>query len=237
MMKRLIAIVEDDENDYLRLREKIDKFSGRHNIEFEVEWFKSGHDFFQVDNNHYSVIFLDIEIGDYDGITVAKKIREENSVSSIIFITNIAKYVQFGYEVDAISYLIKPVSYDSFSVVFEKAINVVASKEKNDVLFKIPGGAEVTSLNNLMYVEVVSHIIIYHLVNGTIEKTGSLSKIEKELTKYGFLRCHNAYIINPKFVKGIDKNNVIIGSKLIPLARSQKKKFLEALSAYYFNQG
>lgn len=237
MMKRLIAIIEDEKAAYLRLEEQILNFSKRNNQEFEIKWFPSGQDFLEADSTLFAIIFLDIELGDYDGVTVAKMIREKNNISSLIFITNLTKYAQYGYEVDAISYLIKPVEYDSFAVVFEKAINVYAAHEEKNLIFRIPGGVEVANINELMYVEVMSHDIIYHLVNGTIKKTGSLSKVEKELYHYGFIRCHHAFIINPKFVKGIDKNNILIGSKMVPLARSQKKAFLEALSEYYLKKG
>ena len=237
MTKYLIAVVEDEEQAFLRLQEQINRFSKENNnVEFDIHWFNNGPDFLN-DKTIFSVIFFDIELGLDNGLELAREVRERNSVSSIVFITNLAKYAQFGYEVNAISYLIKPVEYNAFSIVFKKALNAFSANEENDMMFRIPGGVEMTSINKIMYIEIVSHIIIYHLVDGTIEKAGSLSQIEKELKGHGFIRCHHAFIVNPNFIKGINKNDIIVGTSLVPLARSKKKEVLEALSKFYLQKG
>ena len=237
MTKYLIAVVEDEEQAFLRLQEQINRFSRENNnTEFDIRWFKDGQEFLK-EKTIFSVIFFDIELGLDNGLDLAREVREKNNVSSIVFITNLAKYAQFGYEVNAISYLIKPVEYDAFSIVFKKALNAFSANEENDMMFRIPGGVEMTSINKIMYIEIVSHIITYHLVDGTIEKAGSLSQIEKQLKGHGFIRCHSAFIVNPNFIKGINKNDIIVGTSLVPLARSKKKEVLEALSKFYLQKG
>lgn len=235
-MNRLIAIVEDDEEAYRRLSGFIERISEASSLETEVRWFPSSNDFLKEKETAFAIIFLDVELPGMDGLSLAKRIRENNQVSSIVFVTNLAKFAQYGYEVDAISYLIKPVSYDSFAIIFRKALNAYAAKEDFDYIFKVPGGIEKISIGKLMYVEVLSHIIVYHLIDGTIEKTGTLNKVEALLRPHGFLRCHSAYLVNPKFISGIKNSDVQLGSESIPLARSRKKEFLEELSQYYVSK-
>ena len=235
-MKQSIAIVEDDDSAYQRLLGHIEAFGKTNNLEFAITRFSSVGPFLNSLESAFHVVFMDIELPDIDGLTAARRFREKNRVSSLVFVTNLSKYAQYGYEVDAISYLVKPVSYDSFALVFSKALNAYSQNEEYDFIFKIPGGIEKISVNKLVYVEILSHIIIYHLVDGNIEKTGSLSKIEKLLNPYGFLRCHNAYLVNPAFIRGIKQNEVAVGSEMIPLARGKKKAFLEGLSNYYLNK-
>lgn len=236
-MKKIIAIIEDEQSAFENLNNLILRFEKENSQEFEVHHFDNGLKFLNEKNTYFAVVFMDIELPDTDGLTLAKRMRENNKISSLVFVTNLAKYAQYGYEVDAISYLLKPVEYESLSIILRKALNTYAMQEEHDLIFKIPGGMERTSINKLMYVEVLSHIVVYHLVDGNIERTGSLSKVEKLLKPYGFLRCHNAYLVNPDFINGVDKSDILVGTNRIPLARSKKKEFFSELSLYYLKKG
>ncbi|MCR5491337.1 MAG: LytTR family DNA-binding domain-containing protein [Bacilli bacterium] len=235
-MKQSLAIIEDDDDAYQRLLGHIERFGKESGMEFITTRFISANPFLNDPNSSFHVVFMDIELPDIDGLTAARRLREKNKVSSLIFVTNLAKYAQYGYEVDAISYLVKPVTYESFVLVFRKALASYTQKEEYDYIFKIPGGMERVAINKIVYVEILSHIIIYHLVDGTIEKTGTMSKVEKLLAPHGFLRCHNAYLVNPAFIRGIEQNEILVGAEAIPLSRGKKKAFLEGLSHYYLNK-
>ena len=235
-MNNAVAIIEDDDAAFGLVQDYIQRFSVEAGLEISLTRFENGFSFLSTNLDACEIVLLDIELPDLDGLTIAKRLREKNKACSIVFITNLAKFAQYGYEVNAVSYLIKPVKYDAFALTFRKAINAYAANEQCDFIIKIPGGVEKVSVNQLMYVEILSHIVIYHLVNGTIQKTGTISKAEKELASYGFLRCHNAYLINPAFVRGIKENNVIVGSETIPLSRSKKQAFLSDLSAYFLKK-
>ena len=236
IMVTKIAIVEDEEAPYNLLASHIQRFAEETGQEFSIERFDKGNAFLLEKDMGFGVVFLDIELPNLDGLSIARRFRETNKIASIVFVTNLAKYAQYGYEVDAISYLIKPVTYDSFTLVFRKALNAYSQNEEYDFVFKLPGGLQKISIKKLMYVEILAHIIHYHLTDETIEKTGTMSKVEKLLAPYGFLRCHNAYLVNPSFVRGIHQNEVVVGSENIPLARAKKKAFLEGLSHYYLTK-
>lgn len=235
-MKTNIAIVEDEDAAYQRLLQQIERYCKENAVEADVRRYERGNLFLEESDFGFNVVFLDIELPDLDGLSIARRLRESNKVCSLVFVTNLAKYAQYGYEVDAISYLVKPVTYDSFALVFRKALNAYSQNEEYDFVFKIPGGLQKISAKKLMYVEILSHIIIYHLTDETIEKTGTMSKVEKILAPYGFLRCHNAYLVNPAFIRGIEQNEILVGSESIPLARGKKKGFLEGLSHYYLHK-
>jgi len=194
-------------------------------------------DFLALKERVFSVVFLDIQLPELNGIEIARRLRKSNKVSSIVFITSLAQYAQLGYEVDAISYLVKPVNYTTFSLVFKKAINWYCMNEECDMIIELPGGLYKISVDRLMYIEIVSHRLIFHLVDGTIEKTGTLNSIEEMLAPFSFLRCHNSIIVNPKFVNGVQQNEVKVGSETLQISRTRRKSFLEGLSKWYINKG
>lgn len=235
-LKHVIAVIEDDNVAFENLSNMLNRFSNEFKQDFEIKWFKSGEEFLETIDIIYSIIFLDVDLPGINGLEIAKRIRDVNNVSSLIFVTNLAKYVQFGYEVDAVSYLIKPIEYNSFSLVFNKAINKYLSNTANDFIIKIPGGMEITSLDKLMYIEIMFHKLNYHLIDKNIEKTGSLKSIEKIVLDRGFIKCHNAFIVNPKFIERVDKNDLIINGDRIPVARNRRKEVLDKLSDYYMSK-
>ena len=100
-----IAIVEDDINYQNTLKVFLERYKQERNEEYKIDIFSNALNFLD-EKKFYNIIFLDIEMPFMNGIEAAKKIRETNKNSTIIFITNIAKYAVKGYEVDAMDFLI-----------------------------------------------------------------------------------------------------------------------------------
>ena len=132
--------MEDEEKHFLHLKNLLEQFAKQENVEIGIEWFKNGYQFLENSNTLYAVVIFDIQIEGIDGLETAKRFCKVNNVSSIIFITSLAQYAQQGYEVDAISYLLKPVSYGRFALIFGKALSYYLVKEKCDFIIEIPGG-------------------------------------------------------------------------------------------------
>ena len=84
-----------------------------------------------------------------------------------------------------------------------------------------------------MYVEIIKHRLYYHLIDDVIEMTGVLSTVEKELSEYGFIRCNNGYLVNPKFVVKIQGSEVVVGRETLLISRSRRAAFLSALANWY----
>lgn len=230
---RNIAIVEDEDPAASVLSGYIEKFSAETGQEFRIERFRDAVEFLADYKPKYAVAFMDIQMPNRDGMSAALELRKTDKTISIIFITNLIQYAQKGYEVDAVAYILKPVQYYDFALKFRKALNVYVSNEKQDFTLNTSDGTCRISTDKLMFVEIVRHRLYYHMVDGVIERTGVLSQVEEELKKFGFLRCNQCYLVNPRFIVGIKGAYVQLGAELLAISRPRKKAFMTELSNWY----
>lgn len=110
-----ILICEDIERDKLHLHQLLDSFLLANKISYKIDYLEN----FDVGTNlflEYDLIFLDIELGDYNGIEIASKIRTYNRSSIIIITSSFKKYLIDGYKIEAKRYLIKPIDEKIFNV-------------------------------------------------------------------------------------------------------------------------
>ncbi len=235
-MKR-IAVVEDEDKAAELLCSYIDRYSRESGQEFEVVRFPTAVQFLAEYKAVYAVVFMDIQMPQMNGMDASVELRKLDKTVSIIFITNLVQYAQRGYEVDAVSFLVKPVSYYDFYMKFEKALDVYVMNEERSITLSLPGGLCHISTDKLMYVEIIRHRLYYHLVDDVIEMTGVLSNVEQQLSEYGFLRCNNCYLVNPKFVVKVKGSDVQVGNRTLQISRPKRAAFLAALANWFANTG
>ncbi len=229
---RNIAIVEDENQAAALLTGYIEEYSKRTGQQFHIDRFENGHAFLEQYKATYAVVFMDIQMPHCNGMDIAFQLRERDKTVSIIFVTNLSKYAQKGYEVDAVGYLMKPVSYYDFALKFKKGLDIYSMNEEQRVMVSISGGFCRISTDKLMYVEVAKHRLYYHLVDDVIEVTGALSKVEEELKQYGFMRCNQCFLINPKFVVSVKGYDVQVGNDTLTISRPRKSAFMEELTTW-----
>lgn len=236
-MIRNVAIVEDEDKASMLLTESIKQYEKEFSCQFNITRFKTADDFLDQYTPIYAVVFMDIQMEGTDGIKASFKLREVDKLVSIIFITNLTQYAQKGYEVDAIGYLLKPVSYHDFALKFKKALDAYVMIEPRNVLVNLASGMCHISCDKLVYVEVIKHRLYYHLVDGVLETTGVLSVAEKTLEPFGFLRCNSCYLVNPNFVIGVKGQLLEIGNETLTISRPRRAEFLNKLALWFSNGG
>ena len=216
---RNIAIVEDEDEAAAKLTDYIKKYAAAFGQEFKVTRFTNAADFLS------------------NGMDGAVELRKLDKTVSIIFITNLVQFAQKGYEVDAVSFLVKPVSYFDFSLKFRKALDIYVMNEERSITIKYQGGLCRISTDKLMYVEIITHRLYYHLIDGDLEVTGVLSEVERELREYGFLRCNKCYLVNPKFIVSVKGFDLQVGNRTLQISRPRRAAFLAELASWYAGQG
>ena len=117
-----VAIVEDDERYAVILKEYLKKYEEEYRESIDVTRFEDGDEIVENYRSQFDIILMDIEMRFMNGMEAAKKIREKDSQVIIIFITNMASYAIIGYAVDALDYVLKPISYFAFSQRLNRAV-------------------------------------------------------------------------------------------------------------------
>ncbi len=227
-----LAIVDDDEKS----RKKISDYAERYQEEFQekikITTFCDGADIAEDYKAEYDIIILDIQMRFMDGMRAAEMIRTMDSEVILIFITNMAQYALKGYEVQAMNYLLKPVTYFAFSQELQKAIGYIKERKKKYFFIRIENGTLRLDAENILYLESKKHQIIIHTMKESYSTRDSMKNLEQTLSMYHFVRCNNCYLVNLAYVEGVVQNNVVVAGDELQISRPRKKLFMDALADY-----
>ena len=184
------------------------------------------------DKSQKDIVFLDVEMPGLNGIETAKELRHMDSNVVIMFITNMAQYAIHGYEVEAVDYVLKPLSYADFEMKVQKALRYIARNEDANVKLCTKDGMVHLAVSDIYYIEVRSHYLIYHTTREEYMVRGVMKETEEQFAKYHFARCSHGYLINLKYVQSVNGNIVTVAGEEITLSRSKKNNFMEAFARY-----
>lgn len=179
------------------------------------------------------LLILDIELKEMNGMEIARKIREVDKEISLLFATGYEKYVFEGYEVGAISYIMKPVNKEKLFHSLDKAWENI--KEGQDCLL-LPCGEETKRvyIKDIFYIESDGHYCRILTQQGEAQVREKISVLYEQLNEKHFYMCHRSYILNLAYVSRITKKDVILDSgEAIPLARGKWEEMNQQFMDYY----
>lgn len=227
-----IAICDDDENQLQTLHSQISKWSRLSGHPCEVKLYPSAEAFLFAyeEDKTCSILLLDIEMNGISGISLARRIRRENSRAEIIFITSHFEFISEGYEVDALHYLTKPVPEDKLIAVLDRAAKRL-EQEPPFVVITCEGETVKLYEEDILYVEAFLHYISIHTKEKEYKIKENISSFEKKLTD-DFFRIHRSYLVSLKYVVKIARNLVTLeGNTELPLARGKYEEINRAFIA------
>lgn len=227
-----IALVEDDESYRRELLDYLDRYEKESGQRFSVSVFTDGDEIAEGYSADYDLILMDIAMRFMDGMTAAEHIRALDSEVVIIFITNSPQFVMKGYAVDALDYVLKPVSYYAFSQRIDRAIARMSNRRRRYITVAIRGGIQKLDVSKILYVEVCDHKLIYHTQTGNVYSRSTLAEAESILGSSHFFRCGKAHLVNLEYVDSVQGIDVILGGERIQVSRARKKALLDALNDY-----
>ena len=227
-----IAVVEDDKTYAAQLKEYLVRYGTEKNQKISVALFPDGEDIVTDYSAEFDIILMDVEMTFMDGMTTAERIREKDNEVVIIFITNMPQYAIQGYKVDALVYVLKPISYFAFSQRIDRALTRVKKKEATYITVAQKGGKKKLNVDKICYVEVRDHDLIYHSTKGDIVTKSSMKEAEDTLGGTKFFRCNRCYLVNLEYVEDFRGNDVTVASDVIQVSRARKKAFMDALNDY-----
>lgn len=227
-----IAIVDDENKNRETLNDFANKYQEEYNENLKITTFPDGSDIVEDYKADYDIIFLDIKMHFMDGMRAAELIRQVDADVIIIFVSNMAQYAIKGYAVQAMNFLLKPVSYFAFSQELHKAVTQIKERKKAYLVIRVNSGMVRLNVDEIQYVESKKHHIIVHTKKDSYSTREAMKNVEQILAQYKFIRCNNSYLINLRYVEGIIQNNVLVGGDELQISRPRKKIFMEALADY-----
>lgn len=227
-----IAIVDDEPTSVERIKEFLLQYQTERKVLFEILTFSDGDEITENYRAEYDLILLDVEMRFMDGMTAAELIRGKDQEVVIIFITNLAQYAIKGYTVNAFDYVLKPVSYFSFSQKIDRVLHWMNHKTKKYLTIAVKGGPIKLNIFDICYVESQGHRLIFHMVSIKYTTFATMKEVEERLSAMSFLRCNKGYLVNLAHVDGVTEGSVKIGGESLLISRGRKKVFMEALTTY-----
>ena len=214
-----VAIVDDSKIDAEYIQSLLKVWARDRQTGVQVQRFISAENFLfhYADDKAWDILLLDIEMGTMDGVTMAKKLRQENDTVEIVFITGYSDYISEGYEVAALHYLMKPVKDEKLFSVLDRAVERLSKNEK--VLnLDISGEMVRLPLRQILYVDVhLNYVTIHAKEDYTVKKP--LGEIAAALDER-FYRVGRSAIVNLSCISRITKTDIYLSDgSAVPLPR------------------
>ena len=188
-------------------------------------------------DNPVPLLFLDIQMPELSGVEFAKILPKD---TKIIFTTAFPQYALEGYKVNALDYLLKPISYEDFLRATEKAqdwYNILQKREayNDDRIMFIKSEYKLLRVcfDDILYVEGLKDYVRICLKNGEkIMSLMSMKKLEDYLPHPEFLRTHRSYIVHMPEVRSIDRFRIVFGDVFIPISDNYKEEVQQYLDTH-----
>lgn len=191
------------------------------------------------------LMFLDIEMEGLSGIQLLKIIK--NKKLKVILTTAYENYALKAYELDVSDYLLKPISFERFLSSVEKVYDLITlerqnttnvsspksnTKDKNYIFVKTEYKMQRINFEDILYIEGLKEYLIIKTKTGKIITLQTFKNLEQILPSSNFFRVHKSYIVALDKIDTIDKQNIIIEGKEIPIGEKYKNTFLKNIITF-----
>ena len=196
--------------------------------------------FAQLSHTDADVLFLDISMPEISGLQLARALPAPRAV---VFITAHAEHAVESYEIAAVDYLLKPVSYERFCRAVEKArATVFPSKPAVEIssvtppqalLLKTDGRLLRMETDKILFIEALRDYVRYHTTDGPIVVHSTMKATEKSFSElHHIIRIHKSYFINIQHLQEVRSTTVRLASRDIPIGATYREAFMHALALF-----
>ena len=227
----LLAIVDDDPKESAALKELVDAYFEKNKKTYAVKVYNAAMDFVRSTDNH-DIVFMDIRMDTLDGIEVARLMRKINAESILIFVTQMAQLAIKGYEVDALDFIVKPATQYSINYVLDKAMSRLEKASSVMVPIKTQEGIKNLSSNEITYVEVFDHNLVYHTTKGDYTVRGRILDVMQKLDEKRFIMCNRSFIVNMRYVTSANNDTLQVDGVAIPISKSHRREVMQHFSNF-----
>ena len=232
----------DDEEICLRALENcITRWAEEHSRRpsVTVRQFRSSEDMLDVmEHGPYpDMLFMDIQIpGEMNGIQAAQQVFSKNEHIPIVFLTNYIEFACDGYKVNALRYLLKPVTQADIDECMDIAWRRWLLLRETAIVLESHSNVLSLPAETILYIEAVRHDLKFFTVDQAGEHTirYTFKQLKKQLTSGLLVQCHRSFIVNVRYVRGFQNGTITLSTgKQIPIGRNFSQQFVDAFKRYY----
>lgn len=207
-----IAVCDDEQNALEEISERILNFFNKkenRQIKYKVSLFSTGGELVKAGLTTFDIVFLDVELGDSDGLEIAKQIHGVSNRTIVILISQYQDYMSLGYHVKAFRYILKPNLNSVFDVDIDSALDELNLKRNvfEYTYYNIPYEVE---YDNILYFQGADPKVYIHTLNHIEQDSisGNIDDIYPQFLDTDFVRIGKSYLINGNHVKNMSNTAV-----------------------------
>lgn len=217
-----IAVVDDEQVHRDILTKYISEWKETNFPDMNIEHYDSAEAFYFAwcGDQSCDIVFLDIVMGKTNGVSLARKLREKGKDMAIVFTTGIPDYMQEGYEVEAMHYLLKPLKREKVWECLEKCFQ---RKETERKRFLLPGeeGLVKVDVERILYAEAEGHYCVLKCMENRLHLKLGIRELEQKLGECGdFMFCHRSYLVNVRRIARVGRQDIVMDDgTVVPVSR------------------
>ena len=227
-----IGICDDSADARIALRAALERALDRRRGEGTFFEFSSGEGFLRWLEKHageLDMVFLDIEMGELNGMETARRLRSADEGLQLVFVTGYTDHVFDGYSVGALGYLMKPPQPEQLDSVLDRAAEArlregdkVFLCRSGETMYRVPKKSILYFTSDRRQVSCVSAVRTYTFY-------GKLDEVERVVGD-GFVRIHQRYLVRAGAVDRLEGGQVFVGEESLPVSRAHRSAALAALA-------
>ena len=224
-MNYKIAVIDDNSSDTEYVAALVGRWAESEGHSLKISTFPSAEAFlFQYEEERdFDILLLDIEMKEMNGVELARKVRQGNDAVQIVFITGYPDFIAEGYEVSALHYLMKPVSYEKLHEVLNKAALNLAKTEKR-LCVTYERRTDFVPFSKILYVEAQKQYVLIHTFAETYRMKRSFAETVEELDEF-FFKCQRSFCVNLCHITRIGSSSVTLkNGEEVPISRGMAEK-------------
>ena len=226
-----IKIYEDDINMANRIYEKVDVYFKKILYNYQINKIYSNY-LIDYQHNKGDIIFLDINLGEINGIELAEVIRTNNNRAVIIFVSSLNELVFDSFIVQPFNFIRKLHFESDMDRCLSKLEQYIMSNYKI-IHFKSKGRDISVKLEDIIYIESFLHDIVIHTINCNYKSKGPLISFIQDVNSSNIVRIQKSYAINMAWIEEIKQSDILLkNKKKLCIGGTYKKGFLELYNNY-----
>ena len=226
-----IAICDDDEKDRGLMHQLVSEYLDLHDYHIGVDTFLTGEEFLASDIDQYSLVILDIFMGELTGIETARRLIETHPQLHIIFCSTSNAYAAESYDVSALRYFIKPINREKLFGTLDKFFHVHTSLKT--LTYKQNRMDERIYVSEILWVEAGNHCSVIHTKSGQIQTRTTFSAIAEQLADSNFVKPIRYALVSLECVTAIPTDTfTLTDGTQIPISRALRGEMKKAFADY-----